>query len=47
MVQPWAPPSPPGNGHGSSPRPLCEWVGWLWMGGVDGVESCGLCKEFD
>ena len=49
-----SPTPPPGDGHGSLPRPLWEWVGWLWMGGmlVDGVvvfandvESYGICKE--
>ena len=36
MAQPWAAPPPPGDGHGSLPRPLWEWVGWLWMGGNAG-----------
>ena len=30
------PTPPPGDGHGSLPRPLWEWVGWLWMGGNAG-----------
>ena len=46
---------PPGDGHGSLPRPLWEWVGGRWVGmlvdGVvvfaNGVESFGICKEFD
>ena len=29
-------PPPPGDGHGTLPRPLWEWVGWLWMGGNAG-----------
>ena len=36
MAQPWAAPPPPGDGHGSLPRPVWEWVGWLWMGGNAG-----------
>ena len=31
-----SPTPPPGDGHGSLPRPLWEWVGWLWMGGNAG-----------
>ena len=31
-----SPTPPPGVGHGSLPRPLWEWVGWLWMGGNAG-----------